>query len=362
MADGLNTPAACTTYFRHYVVKRLRHWRDHAAVQTIDIALLDHEQEHILKALTLGVVIAEAWTVICDLIVAFAPYMERRGHWETWHVVLQRAIEAAQRLGAAEDEITLTTLLAKLCQRQSRQQEVVRYYARVIRLARRMGNRYAMARACSNLGYFYIDGGHWWRSEVLSLHALSTFEALASYHGRAHTHNHLGTLAIRMHNWPAAETHLIAAYQLWTTMPDRHSLIYGCVNLALLYNETARSQLALPYLAQAEALIRETGETAEIATVWSNMAHAYRLIGDFAQAILYAGQAAEQYQRRRNWHPLARVWHNLALVYLATSNLPKAIYYREEAQKLLRQCNDPVGEKRLLEDYQVLAEKSRVAT
>ncbi|MEZ4869542.1 MAG: hypothetical protein R3C14_49920 [Caldilineaceae bacterium] len=94
---------------------------------------------------------------------------------------------AAQRTKDVGGETTLSALLAKLCQRQSRPQETVLYYRRVIRLAVQSDNRYEEARACSNLGYRFIDQGHWWRSEVLSCHALAIFEELASQHGRAHT-------------------------------------------------------------------------------------------------------------------------------------------------------------------------------
>lgn len=357
MAATLNVPQQCADFFRTYLQTRLHHWRNHAAVTTVEITTLDAEREQILKAITLGLDLVEAWGTVRDLIIAFAPYMERRGHWEAWHVVLQGAIDAAQRVGDTDGEITLTALLAKLCQRQSRAQDVVRYYHRVIRLARRTGNRYEEARACSNLGYFYIDGGRWWRSEVLSCHALSIFKGLESKHGRAHTHNHLGVLAIRMKNWPAAETHLLAACRLWTIMPDYHGLITGYENLALLYCEMAHAQTALGYLVKAEALIQETGETAEIATVWSNMAYAYRLTGDFAKAVVYAGKAEEQYRRRTNWHAIARVWHNLALTYLATGNRIQANSYYQQAQALYQQFNDRAGEKQLHKDYQELAEK-----
>ncbi|MEZ4865992.1 MAG: tetratricopeptide repeat protein [Caldilineaceae bacterium] len=357
MTVTLNAPQQCADFFRTYLLTRLQHWRDHAAVKTIEIATLDAEQEHILKAITLGLDLAEAWATVRDLIIAFAPYMERRGHWEAWHVVLQGAISAAQHMGDADGEITLMVLLAKLCQRQSRGQDLVRYYRRVIRLACWTGNRFELARACSNLGYFYIDGGRWWRGEVLSCHALSTFEALESNHGRAHTHNHLGVLAIRMKNWSAAETHLLAACQIWTVMPDYHSLITGYENLALLYCEMAHAEKALYYLTQAEVLTQETGETAEIATVWSNMAFAYRLAGEFEKAIVYAGKAEDHYRQRTNWHAIARVWHNLALTYLATGNLTQASDYCERAQTLYQQFNDQAGAKQLRADYQELAEK-----
>jgi hypothetical protein len=116
MAERLSTLQQCGAYFRHYVVTRLHHWRGHAAVQTIEIATLDREHEHILKAISLGLELDDGWPVVRDLIVAFAPYMERRGHWESWHLILQRAIGTAQKLTDQRAETTLSALLARLSQ------------------------------------------------------------------------------------------------------------------------------------------------------------------------------------------------------------------------------------------------------
>jgi len=249
MADALSTSQQCTAYFRHYVMTRLHHWRDHPALQSIDIPILDGEQDHILKAITLGLDVDEAWEVVRDLAMLFAPYMERRGHWEMWHLLLVRTIAAAQRMGDDDGEISLTTLLAKLCQRQSKPQEVVHYYGRVIHLARRTGNRYAAARAYSNLGYLYTDMDYWWRAEILNRHALAIFDQLESSHGCAHTHNHLGALYIRQQRWLEAEDHLQQACAHWQQMGDAHSSIYGLLNLGVLYVEQGIAQKAMHYSA-----------------------------------------------------------------------------------------------------------------
>lgn len=352
MADGLNTSAACTAYFRHYVVTRLHHWRDHAAVKTIDIAALDAEQEHILKTITLGLELGEAWAVVCDLIVAFAPYMERRGHWEAWHLLLLRAIEAAQRVGEAEDEITLTTLLAKLCQRQSKHQEVVRYYGRVIRLARRTGNHYEMARACSNLGYLYTDLDHWWRAELLNQHALAIFVQLESDHGCAHTHNHLGALYIRQQRWLEAEEHLQQACAHWQQMGDMHSLIYGLLNLGVLYVEQGIAQQAMHYLTAAYQRAATTGERTLTGNILNNMAIAYRLQRDFAQALLHAQQAEQIFREHHNTLELAHVWHNLGLIYGQNNQTANANEYVAQALQVYHQLGNRYGEQKLLSDLE----------
>lgn len=350
MADGLSTPAACTAYFRHYVVTRLHHWRGHAAVQTIDIPTLDGEQEHILKAITLGLELAEAWAVVRDLIVAFAPYMERRGHWEAWHLLLQRAIAAAQRMSDEGGEITLTALLARLCQRQSRTQDVVYYYRRVIRLARRTGNRYEMARACSNLGYLYTDLGRWQRAEILNQQALTIFEQLASNHGRAHTHNHLGALYIRQQRWPEAEEHLQQACTYWQQMDDMHSLIYGLLNLGVLYVEQGIAQKAMHYLADAYQRTAVMGEKTLIGNILNNIAIAHRLNHDFAQALQSAQQAEQIFREHHSTLELAHVWHNLCLIYGQSNQNGKADDYFIQALQLYRQLGNRYGEQKLHSD------------
>ncbi|MEZ4677803.1 MAG: hypothetical protein R2932_26660 [Caldilineaceae bacterium] len=165
--------AQCTNFFQQAILRTLHYWQENEAVQQIDVSLLDRERETILNIISRGLEFDAAWTSLKPLLIAFAPYMERRGHWAAWRDLLEKSLGAAQQMGDSDGEITLTALLARLSQRQSRGPDVVRFYARVMRLAKQVGNRYEEARACSNLGYYYIDGGHWWRSEVLCCHALA---------------------------------------------------------------------------------------------------------------------------------------------------------------------------------------------
>jgi tetratricopeptide (TPR) repeat protein len=233
--SGLSETPNYLDFFQQRLQTLLTHWRDYPAVQQVQVAVLDREREVILKVINLGLECAPLWPLVHPLLVAFTPYMERRGHWAAWHTILQRAIAVAQQLSDLSAETTLTALLARLSQRMSRPQDVVRYYRRALRLARQTGNRFEMARACSNLGFHYIDRGHWWRSEVLSRSALVIFEELGSNHGQAHTHNHLGLLYIRQRRWSEAEAHLKNACEVWETMADQHSLISGYNNLGVLY-------------------------------------------------------------------------------------------------------------------------------
>ena len=193
----LNQQADCLDFFQQMILNGLRYWQEHPAIQTLDDSVLERERDGILNALTRGLEFEPAWPLVRKLIDKLAAYMERRGYWTVWRTVLVQAIALSQRVGDVAGETTITALLARLSQRQSRGKDVVRYYRRAMRLAKQNDNQYELARACCNLGYYYIDASRWWRSEVLSLRALEIFEALDSDHGRAHTHNHLGLLYTR---------------------------------------------------------------------------------------------------------------------------------------------------------------------
>ncbi|MEZ4706574.1 MAG: BTAD domain-containing putative transcriptional regulator [Caldilineaceae bacterium] len=335
-------------FFLQRVLHMVEQWRQDPAVQTIEVQKLDREHEGIVKAISLGLEFPAAWIVVKRLIITFTPYMERRGHWESWRSILLRAITAAQQNEDVDGEITLTALLARLCQRQSRRADVVHYYRRVIRLARRTGNAFEMARACSNLGYHYIDGGHWWRAEVLCRRALAVFEELESDHGRAHTHNHLGLLYTRQHEWVEAEKHLQSACAIWEGMGDQHALIFGCDNLGTLYYETGRSSEALVWLDKAHRLAEFSGENNEIGGIKMNIGLVYRQQGDLDRAEAYFKEAEDSFQQIANLLGLAQAWANLGEIYVKQAKWSYAQHHLESALDGCRTLNYFEGEAKVL--------------
>lgn len=350
--------SADARFFLQRVLTLIERWEADEAVQGIEIEYLDQEHEAILKALSFGLETSQAWPVVKKLIIALTSYMERRGHWAIWHAMLERALGAAQREVDLDGEITLTALLARLCQRESKPHAVMRYYWRVIRLAQRTDNRFEEARACSNLGFAYIEGGHWWRSEVLSCHALGIFQALESAHGLAHTHNHLGLLYTQQERWELAEEHLRTACDMWRAHEDRHSLINGYMNLGHLYVDREEPDLALTSLGKAEQLAQETGEVAAVARVWNNMAIAHRLRSDWKKASHYAAQAESHFRKHSDLTGLANVWHNLGLIVYESGDDAAARRYLEESLRTYRNLNNQPRAMGVLEDLKKVTAQS----
>jgi tetratricopeptide (TPR) repeat protein len=341
-------------FFQQRIVRMVTHWRDHNAVQQLEVTYLDREREGILKAITLGLEFGPAWPLVRSLIISFTPYMERRGHWEVWQRVLVSAVAVAQQQDDPATETTLTVLLARLSQRMGRAGAVIDYYRRTIRLARRTGNPYEEARACSNLGYFYIDRGHWWRSAVLSRHALAIFEMLENAHGLAHTHNHLAVLHIRQRQWTQAETHLLKACTIWEEQQDSHSLIYGYLNLGLLHIERGVPAQAIPTLENAVQLVERLGERSLLGSILNNLSVAHRLTGHYTDAMQLARQAEAIYRQFALELELAQAQHNLGLIHQALGETVTARELLQAAKRGYLRFNHTAGLASLATDWEQL--------
>jgi tetratricopeptide (TPR) repeat protein len=335
--------------FRRYVLINLKYWQDYLATRLADTASLDQGHNRIIKALSFGFELEEAWPFVRDLIEAFSPYMERRGSWEVWRWVLSQAFAAARRSGDTSGEIIISALLARLLQRQSHFKQAILYYRAAIRAARRIGDRYNEARACSNLGFLCSEQGHMWRAEALCCRALATFKQLESRHGQAHTHNHLGSLYTRQGRWELGQKHFERACDLWQTMGDEHGLMRGLNNLGALYNEMGLPDEALSCFERALRQARLTGEETEIARIYTNMGVSYRLKREPIQAENYARQAEAIFQRISNSMGLAEVWGNLGLACLDQGKWQEAVSHLQASLTMWRnQKNERAEIKTLL--------------
>ncbi len=332
----LTDSQSCANFFQRRVLVNLQYWRDSPAIKTTDVAVLDQERTGLVRAITFALEIDEAWPLVRELITALSVYMERRGYWETWGQVLKQAVETARRVEDGAGAVSLSLLLARLLQRESQLKQAIARYRQTIRLARQIGDEYNEARACSNLGYLYVDRGYWYRAEVLCCHALSIFERINSDHGCAHTENHLGYLCIRQYRWRLARQHLERACKIWQSMGDDHGLMRGFINLSLLYLDMERPDEVLTYSKKALQQAKLTGEEAEIGTIYMNMGDAYRLSGESAKAEAYAWQAEVIFRRFSDSVGLAWVQYNLGLACLDQKKWQEAKLHLEAALQAWR--------------------------
>lgn len=334
--------------FWQAAVKNINYWRDYIAGHQADNAALQQERRQIINALDYALELPEAWPAVRTVVESFSPYMERWGYWSQWQKILHSAAQMARAYEDKPGEVKLLILLARLAQRRSQFQEVAVNYRRASRLARQLGDAESEARACSNLGFLYTELGDTWRAKVLGCHALAIFERLEHAHGCAHTHNHLGLLAIRQRHWQAAQQHLERACQIWQDNNDIHSMMLGFINLGQLYIEAAQPEHALHYLHEALQHAETTGEETEIANIYNNIGICYDLKNDPIQAETYYWQAEAIFQRTSNVLGLTRVSANLGLACSAQKKWTAAKQHLETALAGYRLLKNPYREMRII--------------
>jgi len=337
-------------FFQQTILNNLRYWQAWLQANQANVSAMDRERTNMVRAISYAYNFEPCWPLVLELVQTLSPFMERRGHWESWNWALTRAVKTAARLGDTSAQVTLSILLARLLFQQSRPKESTHYYRRAIRLARQMGDQFNEARACSNLGYHFIEHGQWHRAEVLCCHALTLFEALDSDHGRAHTENHLGVLYTRQHRWQKAQHHLEQACNIWQAMDDDHGLMRGYLNLGLLYIDAEQPSQALSYLEKALQLAQQTGENIDIGIIHTNMGKAYRLLEDWEKAEEYTKQAEAIFQSYSNLAELSRAWNGLGLIYCRQDRWDEAISYLEKSLDVWRSLGIKFEEVELLLD------------
>jgi tetratricopeptide (TPR) repeat protein len=270
--------------------------------------------------------------------------MERRGHWDVWRRILHRAIKTANCISDKAALINLSALLARLLSQQGRFREARHHYWQTIQMARQTGDKFNEARACSNLGYYYVEHGQWLRAEVLCCHALKIFTQIDSDHGLAHTENHLGCLYTRQEQWDKGEQHLKRACATWQKTDDKHGLMRGYINLSLLYVSTHRPDEALTSLTKALLYAQLTGDELTIGTSYLNIGFAYRLKKKYAEAEAYIWKAERIFQHHANARGLALAQDNLGLIDLEQQQWPEAESHLKTALESWRKLGSKYNE------------------
>lgn len=300
--------------FHRRILLNLSYWQTYVAEHRANVAALDSERERVIKAISFGLELDEARPGAYTLIQDFTHFMERRGYWHIWNQTLIQALAVAHRRCEPAREADLSALLARLLSWQGRFPESVRYYRRAIKAARDLGDLFGEARACTNLGYYYIEHGHWHRAKVLCCHALDIFERIDNDHGRAHTENHIGLLYTRQNKWDKAKQHYERACAIWQKMDDAYGLMRGFINLGVLYNEMERFDKSLGWLENALKQANSIGEEAELGTIYMNIGVAYRQKKELVRAETYNRRAETIFQHFSNQKGLALVYINLGFI------------------------------------------------
>ncbi|MEM7345673.1 MAG: tetratricopeptide repeat protein, partial [Chloroflexota bacterium] len=341
---ALTDTQRCNAFLQQCVRTNVVYWQDFIENHAKDVGTLEQEWEGVVKAIVFGLELKEEWPLVYSLIIEFSNFMERRGYWDSWQTILDRALKTAPQTNSEPNQVNLVALSARLWQRQGDYKQMLAKYRHTIQLARRHNDLFNEGRAYTNLGFFYVEHGQWYRAEVLCCHALHLFETLNYESGQAHTDNHLGVLYTRQKQWEKAQHHLDRACKIWASMADDYGLMFGFMNLGLFFIEKDRPSEALVWSKKALEKAQLAGEASTIGTIKLNIGISYRLQGDFTQAEQYLRQAETIFHHYSNLLGLARVLGDLGLMYQSQQNYSKARLYIELALRGWRNIGNKYGE------------------
>ncbi len=354
-ANSPTTTQQASSYFEAQIRKRLAYWGNHEAVKTIDIQTLDRRRESVLNVISFGLELQDAWPLVRDLMLAFTRFMERRGHWQIWNDLLHRAIAVANHVGDTDGAVTISALLARLYLRQGPPEKTIFHHRQVIALARQAGNHYEEARGLTNLGYFYIDAGYWWRSEVLCCAAMEVIDQIEGEDGdylRAVTENHFGILYQRKNQWLIAEQHYTQACNIWENMEDhRGNLLFGYMNLGVLFIKKSEPNTAIEWHQKALEQVAQNGDNTHQAVVTMNLAVAYQEKEDFDEAIEFYKEAENLLRQNADILNLTRVFGNLGILYRQQQRWEQALEYMQAASEGYKSLNNWEGQLECLFDF-----------
>lgn len=103
--------------------------------------------------------------------------------------------------------------------------------------------------------------------------------------GVGHAYNGLGIIAMRNRENEKALEHFEYSYAVFDSIGDQKMKTYPLNNFSYYYINMDDGHKALPYIKEALAIHRSTGNTKAIAGSHENLGNAYTMIGDYSNAL-----------------------------------------------------------------------------
>jgi tetratricopeptide (TPR) repeat protein len=237
----------------------------------------------------------------CQLALALADFLDRRGYWRDWLATHRTALDAAARLADRGTQA---------------------------RLHRGIGRAYAWLR-CPDEARTHFES------------AMELFGALDDKVGEATTRLNLGGLAGLQGGYRAAIHHAERAGQLFQAAGDRMGQARALNNIGWYHAQLGEHAQTLIYSTQALAVQEELGDRRGQADAWDSLAYAHRHLGDLPQAILCCERAIRLYQELGDRYCEATTLSQLADVQAAAGQRTAARDGWRHALRILDELGHP---------------------
>ena len=296
-------PEPWADLFRRQVAANARFWMDQIAGHPAGITSAHPERDNIVKALSRALQLETAWAPATDLLLAFHPYMERRGVMAEW----EQFVEAC------------------------------------LAICRRQGDLSAEAALLDRLGELKRDQGAWDEAVALHTEASQRFGELGQDAGRARALGNLGLAQRLQRRFPEAREALEAALACCQACGDLQLQAFVLNTMGQVQYDEFQHEEAIATYGTAARLWSQTGNLEGMARTQQNLGLAYQALGDSVRAESSYLSAIELYQQTHSRIYLALTSMNLGNLYLREKKHDRAEAIYRQAKGVLEQTGYTLG-------------------
>lgn len=330
--------------FAQNVSANIAYWHQRTATLTEDnLAELVEERQNLYRAVEFGLGLAETWPETVELVLQALPLIDRRGYWQEWIPLLEKARDSC---GEGDLHIygRILDQLGILYRRNQQLAQAISTHEEEVTVGQRLQDKWRLAHAHINLGSVYRLQRRYDAAEKHILLALENFRAISAPIVKfAFVHLNLGLSAQARGQWSPAEDYYRQAISFWRDANNPANLAMSLKLLGQVLRATNRVAEAEEAFQEALAVLNPTPLALDKSKVLSEMGILHFAQKNYAQARRYFLRAnSAELRQSGNLFDQAIVLNNLGNVYLALNSLADAATALAQSIELWRQLNDPV--------------------
>ena len=351
MADGfLNQPSSVpdqelwADLFRRQVAANARFWVEQLAGHPEAIVRAHPERDNIIKALGRSLQLEAAWAPATDLLLAFHPYMERRGVMAEWEQFVEACLEICRRHGDLAAEAALLDRLGELKRDQGAWDEAVTCHLEAYQRYEQLGEGVGRARALGNLGQVYRLQRRFPEARRALEAALDSRGACPNPEVQAFVHTTLGLVQNDEYQHEEAIASYETAYRLWSQTGNLEGMARTRQNLGLAYLALGDWDQAESSFHSAIELYQQTHSRLYLALASMDLGNVYLRRGQHDQAEALYRQAKGVMEQAGYTRGLAQVFNNLGMACTGQEKWRLAEDFFRRSIALWRQLGEPVSQ------------------
>ena len=348
--DGLNQPDTMpdpepwADLFRRQVAANARFWIDQIAGHPAGMTGAHLERDNIVKALSRALQLETAWAPATDLLLAFHPYMERRGVMAEWEQFVVSFLEVCRRQGDLAAEAALLDRLGELKRDQGAWDEAVTYHREASQRFEELGKGAGCARALGNLALVHRLQRDFPEARRALESALDCCQACGNLELQAFVLNTLGEVQYDEFQHEEAIATYGKAARLWSQTGNLEGLARTRQNLGLAYQALGDSVRAESSYHSAIELYQQTHSRIYLALTSMNLGNLYLREKKHDRAEAIYRQAKGVLEQTGHTLGLAQVLNNLGMACTGQAKWPQAEDFFRRSIALWRQLGEPVSQ------------------